>query len=310
MKKLLFSSALTFSSLIATSTSIAGPGQPAGTPFANTPYGLNTVNHCNTSVSDCPITPTKFSATIYRVALCTSNPMADNILDWEGNGCVDVYSSTAGEETGDIFSETGATLSAENISIPNIGTYGYVAALFDKDFKVGSHHMVYNAGGGTANGIRYVSTSSGGAKAGAIGDEEMLTGEFNTFTPALRCIDDGNKTERTATTSMGNNSNYGGFLAAGESFFGRILTSNYDLATGNGGNINNSSAYCIGAKYLLSIVDKKTEITEGTTGIHLKILAPTGLIRVDQGNAGNGIATGFTAHGDKMAVSVSPVAGN
>ena len=106
---------------------------------------------------------------------------------------------------------------------------------------------------------------------------------------------------------MGSFSNYGSFLAGGESFYGRILTSNYDLATGNGGSINNSSAYCLGAKYLLSIVDKTTEITESTTGIHLKILAPNGLIRVNQGNAGNGVATGFTAHGDEMAVNVLPV---
>ena len=43
-----------------------------------------------------------------------------------------------------------------------------------------------------------------------------------------------------------------------------------------------------------------------TTGIHLKILAPKGLIRVNQGS-GNGIATGFTAHGESMAVKVVPI---
>ena len=309
MKKLLFSSALTFSSLIASSAAIAGPGQPLNTPFYATPTGLNTVNHCNTSVSDCPITPTKFSAKIYRVALCTSNPMASGktIVDWAGNGCVDVYSSTAGEETGDIFSSTGATLSAENISIPTIGEYSYVAALFDKDFKVGSHHMVYGAGAGPLNGIRYVSTSSGGAKAGAVGDEEMLTGEFNTFMPAIACSNGAGETTRTATTSLGSSSNYGNFISSGESFYGRILKSNYELATGDVGNINNNTASCLGATYLLSIVDKTTDITASTTGIHLKILAPTGLIRVDQGNAGNGVATGFTAHGDSMAVNVLPL---
>ena len=309
MKKLLFSSALTFSSLIATSAAIAGPGQPLNTPFYAAPTGLNTVNHCNTSSGDCPITPTKFSAKIYRVALCTSNPMAlgETVVDWEGNGCVDVYSSTAGEETGDIFSETGATLSAENISIPTTGTYNYVAALFDKDFKVASHHMVYGAGAGALNNIRYVSTSAGGAQAGVVGDEEMLTGEFSTFMPAIACSNGAGAVERTATTSLGNSSNYGSFLAGGESFYGRILKSNYELATGDVGSINNNNASCLGATYLLSIVDKTTEITTSTTGIHLKILAPTGLIRVDQGNAGNGVATGFTAHGDSMAVNVLPI---
>jgi len=53
-------------------------------------------------------------------------------------------------------------------------------------------------------------------------------------------------------------------------------------------------------------VDKDTVIGANTTGIHLKILAPKGLIIVYQGN-GNGVATEFTAHGDSMAVEVIPV---
>ena len=62
----------------------------------------------------------------------------------------------------------------------------------------------------------------------------------------------------------------------------------------------------MGAKYLLSIVDKATTVGANTTGIHIKILAPKGLIRVNQGS-GNGIATGFTAHGESMAVKVVPI---
>ena len=37
--------------------------------------------------------------------------MADNAsLDWDGNGCVTVFNKTDGQETGDIFSSTGALL--------------------------------------------------------------------------------------------------------------------------------------------------------------------------------------------------------
>ena len=61
-----------------------------------------------------------------------------------------------------------------------------------------------------------------------------------------------------------------------------------------------------GAAYLLSTVDKDTVIGANTTEIHLKIFAPKGLIRFNQGS-GNGIATEFTAHGDSMAVRVIPV---
>ena len=129
MKKLFLSSALSIASLAIAPSVFAGPGESSG----------NTGNDCNTSSGSCPITPTKFSTIIYKVALCTSNPMADNAsLDWDGNGCVTVFNNTEGQETGDIFSETGATLNAADITVPSAGTYEYTAALFDKDFKVGS----------------------------------------------------------------------------------------------------------------------------------------------------------------------------
>ena len=296
MKKLFLSSALSLATLAIAPSVFAGPGEDAG----------NTPNDCNTSSGTCPITPTKFSAKIYQVALCTSNPMPDgSALDFEGNGCVDVYKSDTGEETDDIFSDTGATLSAANISIPVEGNYTHVAAIFDKDFKVASHHMIYGAGGGPLNNKRYVSTSSGGAVEGSVGEEQMLTGEFNTFMPQIACSNDANITTRTATT--GNSGTYSSFLAGGQSFFGRILKADKTLATENVGNINNNTASCGGAKYLLSIVDKPTTVDVNTTGVHIKILAPKGLIRVDQGSNDDGVAAGFSAHGDSMAVTVVPI---
>ena len=292
MKKLFLSSALSIASLVISSSVFAGPGESLG----------NTKNECNTSSGSCPITPTKFSTKIYRVALCTSNPMPSTTLDWDGNGCVDVYNSTAGEETGDIFSASGATLSAENISVPTEGNYTHIAALFDKDFKVGSHHKVYNAGDSTDPlGERYYSTSSGGAAVGTADEVEMISGEFNTFMPQIACENDAAFVTRSATTE-----GYGNFLEAGETFYGKILTSTYQIPTTGGGSIETQSAYCDGAKYLLSIVDKSTTVNSDTTGIHLKILAPIGLIRVNQGS-GNGVVTGFTAHGSSMAVKVVPI---
>ncbi len=292
MKNLLLSSALSIASLVIAPSVFAGPGELLG----------NTKNECNTSSGSCPITPTKFSTKIYRVALCTSNPMPSTTLDWEGNGCVDVYNSTAGEETNNIFSATGVTLSAENISIPTAGSYTHIAALFDKDFKVGSHHKVYNAGDSTDPlGERYYSTSSGGAAVGTADQVQMISGEFNTFMPQIACENDAAFVQRSATTE-----GYGNFLEAGETFYGKILNSSYQIPTTGGGSIETQSAYCDGAKYLLSIVDKPTTVGSGTTGIHLKILAPIGLIRVNQGS-GNGVVTGFTAHGSSMAVKVVPI---
>jgi len=298
MKKLFLSSALTLASIAMAPSAFAGPGEDAG----------NTINHCNTSSGSCPITPTKFSTKIYKVALCTSNPMADDAaLDWEGNGCVTVFNNTNGQETGDIFSATGATLNAADITIPTAGTYSYTAALFDKEFKVGSHHMVYDAAGGPTNDKRYVSTSSGGSVEGTASEVEMLAGSFNTFMPQIACTGGWSSTAsniaRSATTS-----GYGDFLDSGDTFYGRILNSDYEIPTSGSGNIsaNPPTAKCDGAAYLLSVVDKETVIGPSTTGVHLKILAPTGLIRANQGN-GNGVISGFTAHGDSMAVKVVPI---
>ena len=304
MKNLFLSSALSISSLVIAPSILAGPGESASGNLKNTP------NDCNTTSGSCPITPTKFSTKIYRVALCTSNPMADNqSLDWEANGCVDVFNNTDGQETGDIFSETGATLNAADISVPSEGTYAYTAALFDKNFKVGSHHMVYDLSNPAepVNDKRYVSTSSGGVAEGTASDVQMMSGSFNTFMPQIACSGGWGSTAphiaRSATTT-----GYGDFLNSGETFYGRILTSSYAIPTSGSGNISSNppSATCDGAAYLLSIVDKDTVVGANTTGIHLKILAPKGLIRVNQGS-GNGVATGFTAHGDSMAVKVIPV---
>ena len=170
--------------------------------------------------------------------------------------------------------------------------------------------MVYDTGGPNTiqnPGIRYVSTNSGGAKAGTIGEEEMISGSFNTFMPQIACTGGRSPTasniERSATTT-----GYGDFLNGGETFFGRILDNSYAIPTSGSGNISSNppSAICDGAAYLLSIVDKDTTVGENTTGIHLKILAPKGLIRVNQGS-GDGVATAFTAHGDSMAVKVVPI---
>ena len=166
--------------------------------------------------------------------------------------------------------------------------------------------MVYNLNNPATpiNDKRYVSTASGGAIEGTASDVEMMTGTFNTFMPQIACSNGAGSTETTATT--GNSGTYTNFLAGGETFSGRILKSDYSLATEDAGNINNQTASCVGAKYLLSIVDKATNVGVNTTGIHIKILAPKGLIRINQGN-GNGVATGFTSHGESLAVTVAPI---
>ena len=138
----------------------------------------------------------------------------------------------------------------------------------------------------------------------------MMSGSFNTFMSQIAC-NGGWSSTAPHTTRSATTTGYGDFLSSGETFYGRVLTSSYAIPTSGSGSImtNPATAICDGAAYLLSIVDKDTVVGANTTGIHLKILAPKGLIRVNQGS-GNGVATGFTAHGESMAVKVVPITGN
>ena len=288
MKKLLLSFAFSTASLLISQSVFAGPGEDAG----------NTANDCNTSSGSCLVTPTKFSTKVYRVLLCTSNPMASPATspDWSGNGCVDVYNSTNGEETGDIFSATGATLSSQYITVPSSGSYTHIAALLDVNFKAGSHHMVYAAAGDPINDKRYYSTASGGAAEGTAANVEMMSGSFQTFAPSLACTSaytGANSTDRTGLEGNG--------------FQGRLLDTNFEMTATGSGDINTSSAICNNVKYLLSIVSRSTTIDSSTTGIHLKIEAQKGLVRADQGSNNDGVISGFTTHGDSITIDVSPI---
>ena len=255
----------------------------------------NPLNDCNTSGGECPTTPTKFSTTVYRVALCTSSPMPNpsTTVDWDGAGCVDVYNNPNGEETGDIFSSE-STLSSEFITVPAAGSYSKIVALVDKTFKMASHHMVMDAGSSNAtNGTRYVSTSSGGAVAGSAGSEAMYEVSVDTFASQLACS--------SAYTSANSISDVG---VAGNGFVGRLLKSNQEMSTSGSGDISNNTAKCDNVKYVISIVDNSVTIASDSQGVELKIQAKKGTSIVDQGNS-NGVVTGFSGAGASFLYDVT-----
>ena len=288
MKRLLLSLAISTASVFIAPSAFAGPGESDG----------NTANDCNTSSGACLVTPTKFSTKVYRVLLCTSNPMASPATspDWSGNGCVDVYNSSSGEETGDIFGATGATLSSQYITLPTAGSYTHIAALLDVNFKAGSHHMVYAAGGDPINNKRYYSTSSGGAAEGTASQVEMMSGSFQTLAPQIAC---------TSAYTAANSADRTGL--EGNGFQGRLLDSSFEMTTTGSGSINNQTAICNNVKYLLSIVQRNTTIDSSTNGIHLKILADKGVVRADQGSNDDGVISAFTTHGHSITVDVAPI---
>ena len=255
----------------------------------------NPLNDCNTSSGECPTTPTKFSTTVYRVALCTSSPMPSpsTTVDWDGAGCVDVYNNPNGEETGDIFSSE-STLSAQFISIPTAGSYSKIVALVDKTFKMASHHMVMDAGSSNAtNGTRYYSTATGGAATGVAGAEAMYEVNVDTFASQLACS--------SAYTSANSISDVG---VAGNGFVGRLLKSNQEMAISGSGDISNRTAKCDNVKYVLSIVDNDVTIASDSQGVELKIQAKKGTAIVNQGSS-NGVVTGFSGSGASLLYDVN-----
>lgn len=266
----------------------------------------NPLNDCNTASGKCPTTPTKFSTTVYRVALCASSPMPQPSIsvDWAGAGCVDVYNNPAGEETGDIFSGQ-TSLSSQFISLPPAGSYAKVVALVDKTFKMATHHQVVLAGAnnpanvlvGTnspANGITYVSAVNGGAVPGAVGSEAMYEVKVDTFASQLACS--------SAYTAANSIADVG---VAGNGFVGRLLKSNQEMPVSGSGNIGNNTAICDNVKYILSIVDNPITISSDSQGVELKIQAKKGTAIVDQGLVGNGVVSAFDGAGASFLYDIT-----
>jgi hypothetical protein len=286
MKTRLFAATFLSSVSLLFPSYVLGAGESIGNPN----------NSCNTSSNICPTTPTKFSATIYRVALCQSAPLTSSTttVAWTSAGCENIFSNPSGETTGDIFSGSGVDLSASSVSVPPAGTYSKVVALVGKTFKMASHHEVVNAGTSTStNGIRYVSTSSGGATAGTAGSESMYDVEVNSFSPALDC--------NAAHVDPNYRNNTG---LAGNSFTGALLNSSEVMTTTGSGLIANSTAKCDNVAYIVTIIDKPITVSSTALGINLRIRATEGAARVNQGS-GDGVVTGFEGTGASFTFDVS-----
>jgi hypothetical protein len=286
MKTRLFAATFASSVSLLFPSYVLGAGESIGNP----------INECNTTSGPCSTTPTMFSATIYRLALCGSSPLTSSItpLQWAEAGCQNIFLNNSGETTGDIFSGTGVDLNTSSVTIPPAGTYSKVVALVGKTFKIATHHAVVNAGTSTlTNGTRYVSTSSGGAIAGTAGSESLYDVTINTFAPQLACSGQSTPNYKNDTGVAGNN------------FNGALLNSSEVMTTTGSGNIANSTAVCDNVAYIVTIIDKPITVTSTALGINLKIRATTGAATVIQDNSGNGVVTGFSGTGASFTFDVS-----
>ena len=282
-----------FAAVLASSVSLLFPSHALS---AGESIG-NPRNECNTASGVCATTPTKFSATIYRVALCQSSPLptTSTNVNWVSAGCQNIFSNSSGETTGDIFSGSGINLNASSITIPPPGTYSKVVALVGKTFKMATHHEVVNAGtSSSVSSIRYVSTPSGGAAVGGIGGESMYDVAVDTFSPSLAC------TGSYVTANFKNDTG-----VAGNGFNGALLDSAENMTTTGSGNISNGTAKCDNVAYIITIIDKPITVSNIALGVDLKIRATKGSATVNQDSSGNGVVTGFSGTGVAFTFDVS-----
>ena len=180
MKKFFLSLALSTTALIIFPENyvraIGEPGNPA--------------NNCDQARSECSTTPSKFSTKLYRVALCMTSPMEDPEVtpNWDEAGCVDVYNNPNGESTGNIFDENGFFLSNKYIKDPPKNGYYFIAAIVDKSYQIGTHHMVYDPSTSQPiNNLRYISTSSGNVSTGSAEETSMFETSTDSFYYGFDC---------------------------------------------------------------------------------------------------------------------------
>ena len=240
----------------------------------------NPVNDCSQPYGECVTSPSKVSITLYRVSLCMSSPMEDPATepDWNGAGCVDVYNNPSGESTGDILDDNGILLSAEYISDPPKNGYYFVAAIIDKSYRIGTHHMVYDPSTSEPiSNIRYVSTSSGSVTTGSAEQAGMFETTTDSFYYGFDCSNSG--------YNQANNQSKTGYWGNDVELI--LLDSNYQLANtlaidseGKGKSASGQNI-CGNVKYIMSITNNFTLINDESNGIHIKMKVPKGSILLD-----------------------------
>ena len=77
----------------------------------------------------CQVTPEAYYSTLYKIAVCTSDPMASSTLDL--STCSEVWENSAGVEVNPVALMSGSETLAGTVNRPPDGTYGYMVAVVD-----------------------------------------------------------------------------------------------------------------------------------------------------------------------------------
>ena len=246
----------------------------------------NPVNDCSQPYGECVTSPSKVSITLYRVSLCMSSPMEDPATepDWNGAGCVDVYNNLSGESTGNILDENGVSLSSQYINDPPNNGYYFIAAIIDKSYKIGTHHMVYDPSTSQPiSNIRYISTSSGGVSTGTAEQASMFETSTDSFYYGFDCSNSG--------YNQANNQSKTGYWGNDVELI--LLDSDYKLAntlaidSQGKGKAASGQRICGNVKYIMSITNNFTLINDSSSGIHIRMKVPKGSILLNHETTGS-----------------------
>ena len=173
----------------------------------------------------------------------------------------------------------GISLSAQYINDPPNNGYYFIAAIIDKSYKIGTHHMVYDPSTSQPiSNIRYISTSSGGVSTGTAEQASMFETSTDSFYYGFDCSNSG--------YNQANNQSKTGYWGNDVELI--LLDSDYKLANtlaidsqGKGkSDLSKSSGQriCGNVKYIMSITNNFTLINDSSSGIHIRMNVPKGSV--------------------------------
>ena len=208
---------------------------------------------------------------------------------------MDVYDNPNGESTGDIFDENGAYLSNRYIKETKKNGYYFVAAIVDKEYEIGTHHMVYYESSSIPiNTVRYVSTSSGNVSTGSADQVSMFDTATDSFYYGFDCGVPGYNQANYKQNQTGFWGNDVDLILLDDNY---KLTNTKAIDSLGKGKGASGQPICANVRYILSITNKFTLINEESKGIHIRIKVPQGSIYVDHetmsGETPNGVVEKF-----------------
>jgi len=148
--------AFTTAAVLGTLAPVAVSQRPANAQsLAVCPTNATLANILTAATNGCRTTPNLYQITVYRFALCTSEPFTSSGLS---SSCVTTFTDTSGRSATLYASGAARTVTMPSSIAPPPGTYKYAAILMANNFTLNTSYATSDSG-------TFYSTSTAGANA-------------------------------------------------------------------------------------------------------------------------------------------------